>query len=164
MNKKANFYLNFFGLITFSIFIICLWLYLNIETLPLKISQIAKMTLPLIGVIACFVYVSIELLLFLLLKKKLKAYLILYSMVELITSIFINSKISFMGFIAFIIFYIVKNILRLIFLKKIYIPKEFDYYRNLIILGSKRKSKKQKETHKNKESRVSKTEKALMVH
>ena len=84
-------------------------------------------------------------LLFILLTKKIKFVIIIYSIIESIISIFINSKIVFSAFAIFTIFYIVKSILRIIFSKKIYVEKKYNHYHKMFRFFKKKKNINKKE-------------------
>ena len=146
MNKKANLYLGFNGIVSFFLFLVCIGGFLAVKELPFKIPSTVHFIIFFLGWISCFVYVSIELFLFMILTKKMKFIAIIYSLIEVTTSILINSKIVFSAFIIFTAFYMIKGILRMIFAKKIYEPKKYEHYRKMFHFFKKKKNIKKEES------------------
>ena len=144
MNKKANLYLGFNGIVSFFLFLVCIGGFLAVKELPFKIPSTVHFIIFFLGWISCFAYVSIELFLFMLLTKKVKFIVVIYSLIEMITSILINSKIVFSAFIIFTVFYMIKSILRMIFAKKIYEPKKYEHYRKMFHFFKKKKTIKKR--------------------
>ncbi len=142
MNKKVNIILNIFEFLLFFLFLACVGLFLAHKDLKITIPTNIDYVILLIGLIASFFYISIELFLFLILKKLSKYILILYFIIEIITSIYINSKISFSALIVVIVFHIIKSISRIILVNKIYIAKEYEYYSQMF--GTKVKKQQEK--------------------
>lgn len=145
MSKKANLYLSMNGILSFFLFIVCIGCFLTVKELPFKLPTSIHFIIFFLGWVACFVYVSIELFLFILLTKKIKFVIIIYSIIESVISIFINSKIVFSAFAIFTIFYIVKSILRIIFSKKIYVEKKYNHYHKMFRFFKKKKNINKKE-------------------
>ena len=139
MNKKANLYLGFNGMISFFLFLICIGCFLTVKELPFKLPSTVHFIIFFLGWISCFIYVSIELFLFIILTKKMKFVIIIYSLLETIISILVNSKIVFSAFIIFSASYMIKSILRMIFLNKIYVPKKYEHYRKMFHFFKKKK-------------------------
>lgn len=124
MNKRANLYLNIYELLSF-VFMVCFmesYLYFN-QLLP-----IYRTLLLIVSMISGILFISMELFLFLLLNKKSKAVYILYLLIDLGLAVYLTIKIPFAGFVVFLLFSTIKNILRVLLVKVIYIPKEFDRY------------------------------------
>ena len=128
MNKRANIYLNVYGLIAFILSITSIGLYLTLGSLPFEVPAILKILSLIMGMISMTFFVAVELLLFLLLKGKEKALLVLYLTIDMILAIKLNTRVPFSGIMVFLSFDIIKDILRLIKVEDIYINKEFDKY------------------------------------
>ena len=126
-------------MISFFLFLICIGCFLTVKELPFKLPSTIHFIIFFLGWLSCFIYVSIELFLFIILTKKMKFVIIIYSLLETIISILINSKIVFSAFIIFAAFYMVKSILRMIFSKKIYVPKKYEHYRKMFHFFKKKK-------------------------
>ena len=56
---------------------------------------------------------------------------IFYILVSILGTLIVNKYIPFSGFIAYMFFLLVKDVLRVLLVERIYIPKEFDYYCNM---------------------------------
>ena len=77
---------------------------------------------------------------------KSKLIYILYIVIELGVALFVNTKIPFSFFILFVLFKLLKDILRIVFVNKIYKPKVFDKYCKIV--GIKISDFKKKPTKK----------------
>ncbi|MBR2827670.1 MAG: hypothetical protein IKE70_00345, partial [Bacilli bacterium] len=74
------------------------------------------------------ILVLIEAILFLLMKKKFKIIYLLFLMSDILLGILITKKFAFYGIFVFFLFAILKNIIRIKLVDKIYIPKRFNEY------------------------------------
>ena len=74
MNKRANFYLNIYGFISFLIGITCIGLSLTLQELSFQISPILTNITFILGTIFGLLSISIEVILFLLLQGKYKLF------------------------------------------------------------------------------------------
>lgn len=102
--------------------------------------------------------VSIELLLFIVYKKNVKFLYMMYLICELFISIVINKYVAFSGFFMIGIFSIIKMILRLKYVSKIYNRTYFKRYCKLFnIKLSTAKPKKRKVTRKKTKKRITNT-------
>ena len=128
MNKRANLYLNIYEFISLLLFITCIGLSLTLKEISYQIPFILKSLSLFLGSFFGVLFVLIEVFLFLLMKKKYKLFYILFMLTDILLGIIINKKFAFYGLLIFLLFSIIKNILRIKLVKSIYIPKSFDKY------------------------------------
>ena len=150
MNKRANLYLNMGEFLFFGISFIGMSSYLQLTNL----SFLIKTSIFMISSIAGLLFIAIELFLFLLMKKQEKVFYLIFLLLDILVGILVNNYYPFMGFIVFLAFCLIKDILRIVLVNKIYIPKEFDYYCKLYGIKIKDFKKKRKvvpRVHKKKE-------------
>ncbi len=119
MNKKVNLYLNSIEFITYVSFLLFMGLYLNNNII------ILKQFLFLIGGISLLTFIGIELFLLLIMNNKSKIAYIGYMLFSIILGVLINIKVSYGAFIIFITFSLTKDILRVLFVDKLYESKEY---------------------------------------
>ena len=137
MNRRANLYLNIFETISFLFFILFINLFFNYHNSLFLV----------LGTIYNLLFVAIEVFLFVLLKNNNKVIYIISLFIDLLLAIIINSRVTYSFYIVLIVFNIIKNIIRISLVKKIYMPREFSYYCkmfNIKIKDFKRKRKKKK--------------------
>lgn len=132
MNKRANVYMNFYDFIFFILSFTCIILFILLGQMNIHIPGIFRYTLFVIGSLSGFVFIAMEVILFLVMNIKTKLIYLLYLGTELGLALFINSKIPFSFFIVFVLFKLLKDILRVVFVNKIYRPKAFDNYCKLL--------------------------------
>ena len=132
MNKRANVYMNFYDFIFFILSFTCIILFILLGQMNIHIPGIFRYTLFVIGSLSGFVFIAMEVILFLVMNNKTKLIYLLYLGTELDLALFINSKIPFSFFIVFVLFKLLKDILRVVFVNKIYRPKAFDNYCKLL--------------------------------
>ena len=132
MNKRANVYMNFYDFIFFILSFTCIILFILLGQMNIHIPGIFRYTLFVIGSLSGFVFIAMEVILFLVMNNKTKLIYLLYLGTELGLALFINSKIPFSFFIVFVLFKLLKDILRVVFVNKIYRPKAFDNYCKLL--------------------------------
>ena len=132
MNKRANVYMNFYDFIFFILSFTCIILFILLGQMNIHIPGIFRYTLFVIGSLSGFVFIAMEVILFLVMNIKTKLIYLLYLGTELGLALFINSKIPFSFFIVFVLFKLLKDILRVVFVNKIYRPKVFDNYCKLL--------------------------------
>ena len=132
MNKRANVYINFYDFIFFILSFTCLVLFILLGQMNIHIPGIFRYTLFVIGALSGFVFIAMEVVLFLVMNFKSKLIYLLYLGTELGLALFINSKIPFSFFIVFVIFKLIKDILRVVLVNKIYKNKVFDKYCKLL--------------------------------
>lgn len=132
MNKRANVYMNFYDFIFFILSFTCIILFILLGQMNIHIPGIFRYTLFVIGSLSGFVFIAMEIILFLVMNIKTKLIYLLYLGTELGLALFINSKITFSFFIVFVLFKLLKDILRVVFVNKIYRPKAFDNYCKLL--------------------------------
>ena len=128
MNKRANLYLNIYEFLSFLLALTCIGLSLTLKELPYQIPFILKSSSLFLGTLFGAILVLIEVLLFLLMKKKFKVFYLLFLMSNILLGILITKKFAFYGIFVFFLFALLKNILRIKLVEKIYIPKKFNEY------------------------------------
>lgn len=149
MNKRANLYMNFYDFIFFILSFTCIVLFILLGQMSIHIPGIFRYTLFLLGALSGFIFIGIELILFLIMNLKSKFLYLLYMAIDLLLAVFINSKIPFSFFLVFVLFKVLKDVLRVVLVNKIYKPKEFDKYCKIMgikISDFKKKRKKKKVT------------------
>ena len=146
MNKRANLYLNIFELLAFLIMICSMEAYLYYNNLFI----IFKILLFLIPFTSGLIFLSIELFLFLLLKKSFKGFYLIYLLIDLGVCVYLTIQVPFSGFVLFLLFCTLKNVLRIVLVNEIYFPKEFNRYCKMFGITI-RDFKKSKSTRKKKE-------------
>ena len=132
MNKRANVYMNFYDFVFFILSFTCILLFILLGQMNIHIPGIFRYTLFVLGSLSGFVFVAIEVILYLIMNMKSRIIYILYLIIEFGLALFINSKIPFSFFIIFVLFKLFKDILRVVFVNKIYKPKVFDKYCKLL--------------------------------
>ena len=93
-----------------------------------NISGIIRNIFLLIAIISGILFISIELFLFILLKTKSKLFYIGYIILDLGISVFLTTKNPYSGFLLVLLFSTIKNVLRIVLVEELYMPKEFDRY------------------------------------
>lgn len=168
MNKRANLYLDIYEIIAFLLALSCMGLYMTLQELSFPIPDLLSISILTVGLIFSLLFISIEVFLFLLMNNKARLYYLAFLVIDLLTAIIINKHIPFSAFIVFLIFSMIKNIVRVVLVEKLYIPKEFNRYCKMFNIKvkdfpKKRKSKTEKESTKevkSKELYLSKTKKS----
>lgn len=138
--------MNFYDFIFFILSFTCIILFILLGQMNIHIPGIFRYTLFFIGSLSGFVFIAMEVLLFLVMNIKSKLIYILYIVIELGVALFVNTKIPFSFFILFVLFKLLKDILRIVFVNKIYKPKVFDKYCKIV--GIKISDFKKKPTKK----------------
>ena len=128
MNKRANFYLNIYGFISFLIGITCIGLSLTLQELSFQISPILTNITFILGTIFGLLSISIEILLFLILQGKYKLFDILYRLITIVFSVYINTIFQFSVFLIIPVMILIKDLFRIAKVDKIYLPKRFKRY------------------------------------
>ena len=128
MNKRANFYLNIYGFISFLIGITCIGLSLTLQELSFQISPILTNITFIIGTIFGLLSISIEVILFLLLQGKYKLFDILFRFIMVVSSVYINTIFQFSVFLIIPVMILIKDLFRIAKVDKIYLPKRFKRY------------------------------------
>ena len=149
MNKRANVYMNFYDFIFFILSFTCIVLFILLGQMNIHIPGIFRYTLFVIGALSGFVFIAMELIMFLIMNLKSKLLYILYMSIDLGVALFINSKIPFSFFIVFVLFKALKDVLRVVLVNKIYKPKAFNNYCKILgikISDFKKKRKKKSVT------------------
>ena len=124
LNKRANVYLNSFEFLFFIGAIIGVGAYLNATML----MPILRTGILLLGMASGLCFIGIELFLWILMNRNSKILDITYLLVEVICCVYATIKIPFAGIYVLVGFSLLKDALRISFVNKLYIPKEFDYY------------------------------------
>ena len=154
MNRRANVYLNIIGFISFILLFIFFIFTMRIESMVNTNYLYRNITL-ILTFLSSMIFVSVECLLFVLLQKNYKILEIISLMLEIIFTIYINSKIPYTFIIVLLSFNLVKDILRIVFVNKIYINRRFTTYckrYGIKINDWKRTYKKKKRTPKKKDT------------
>jgi len=128
MNKRANLYLNIYDFIIFILSVTSMGLCITLREVSFPTPVILRGISFIFGIISGLLFIAIELFLFIIMKKKSKVFYIAYMLFDIALAVFLTTKFSFSGFIVVIIFKLVKDILRIKFVDKLYIPQEFDRY------------------------------------
>lgn len=128
MNKRANFYLNIYGFISFLIGITCIGLSLTLQELSFQISPILTNITFILGTIFGLLSISIEVILFLLLQGKYKLFDILFRFIMVVLSVYINTIFQFSVFLIIPVMILIKDLFRIAKVDKIYLPKRFKRY------------------------------------
>ena len=124
MNKKANLFLN----IGEFVFLILALVFMNLYLSNTNLSFIVRNLYFLLSAITGLLFISIECFLFLLMKTKTKVIYGVFLMLDIAIAVFLNLKFPFSCPLVFLIFCILKNVVRIVLVDKIYIPREFNYY------------------------------------
>lgn len=150
MNYKLNKILNIVEITLVFLVIISLFILANISLSGLKSQyQVLRNMLLIISMISEVGIISIELILFIVLKRNIKFIYIAYIIGEFLLAILINVYFSFSGLLVIGIFSLVKTILRLKYISKIYNRTYFRRYCKLFnIKLSTAKPKKRKTTRR----------------
>lgn len=150
MNKRANLYLNIFGVISFILTMVIITFSLKLETLSYHTPYYLRMLVTLIGFICGIIFISIESFLFILMKNKYRLSEIGYILVEIVLAVLISAKVPFSFFIVLPVLNITRNLLRVSLVDKLYIPKEFNRYCKMFGIKIKDFPKKRTTTIKKK--------------
>ena len=162
MNKRLNKILNIIELLTLvvSCIIITISSLLHLYGISINILNYLNITL---GLISEIVIISIELMLFILLKRKYKMYYLTYLFIDLVLFIILTKLIPFGGIISILPFCTVKAVYRILNVKVIYEKKYINRYCKLFNIKLSKETKKKvvkrtklKQTNK----RVSTTQKS----
>ena len=146
MNKRANLYLNIYSSITLLLGIVCIGYSLTLKEVSFSVPTFFRTSIFCLGMIGLLLCLSIELFLFLLLKNKIKGMDILIILVSLLFLISINKIAPFSGFLIAIFYGFSKDIIRVLLVDKIYIPKEFNRYCKMFNIKINDFSRKKKST------------------
>ena len=140
MNKRANLYLNGFGMISFILTFLNMWVFLSLS------SQffILKNLTALLGFAFLLFFVSIELFLFMLLNRKTKIFLGIYWIMTIVFMVFLTIRVPYSGFLLLAFSKLLKDSGRILLVDKIYIPKEFNRYCKMFGITIKDFKKKRK--------------------
>lgn len=128
MNKRANLYLNIYDFIIFILSLTSMGLCLALREVSFQAPIMIRGISFVFGVTSGLLFIAIELFLFIIMNKKSKAMYIGYMIIDIALAVFLTTKISFAGFLVVIVFKLAKDILRIKFVERLYIPKEFDRY------------------------------------
>ena len=154
MNRRANLYLNVIGFTTFMLTLVFFILTMRIEGMTHTNYLLRNTTLAL-TFISNIIFVSAELLLFVLLQKKYKRIEVISIVLELAIAIYINSIMPYTFMLVLMVCELTKDIIRIVNVRKIYINRRFTTYcrrYGIKINDFKRTYKKKKKTTKKKGS------------
>ena len=154
MNRRANVYLNIIGFISFVLLFIFFIFTMRIESMVNTNYLYRNITL-ILTFLSSMIFVSVECLLFVLLQKNYKILETISLILEIVFTIYINCKIPYTFIIVLLCFNLVKDILRIVFVNKIYINRRFTTYckrYGIKIKDWKKTYKKKKTTPKKKDN------------
>ena len=154
MNKRANLFLNIYSSISFLLGIVCIGYSLTLKELSYNVPTIFPTSILILGCISGLIFISIELFLFLLLKNKMKGLEITLTIISLISILGLNTIIPFSGFLIIILLGFSKDIIRVLLVDKIFIPKEFNKYCKMFHITIKDFPKKKKKVKKKERTEV----------
>jgi len=127
MNRRANAYLNAISFTTFILTFLLFIITIRIESMENTIYILRNISLVLTFILG-MTFIACELLLFLLLQKKYKIYYVVYLITTLLITIKLNDIIPYIFTITFVLFKLIIDISRIVFVKKIYINRRFTTY------------------------------------
>lgn len=154
MNKRANLFLNIYSSISFLLGIVCIGYSLTLKELSYNVPTIFPTSILILGCISGLIFISIELFLFLLLKNKMKGLEITLTIISLIPILGLNTIIPFSGFLIIILLGFSKDIIRVLLVDKIFIPKEFNKYCKMFHITIKDFPKKKEKVKKKERTEV----------
>ena len=128
MNRRANLYLNIYRAIAVVLCFLCMGLAITLHEVVFKIPLLLNSIVILIGIVSGFLFISIEVFLFLILNKKSKILYISYIIIDILLAVIINTIYPFSGFLILLGMSLLKDLLRVKYVDKIYQPKEFKRY------------------------------------
>ena len=127
MNKRANLYLNIIGFISFILAFSFFYLTMKIESMAITIYLYRNITFLLTSIFG-LTFILVEIILFMLYKNKYKTIYIVYMILDILITFIVNDKYPFTFPITFILFRLVKDIIRITKVNIIYIPRRFNKY------------------------------------
>ena len=127
MNRRANVYLNVIAFTSFILLSLFFILTMRIESMEDTNYLLRNITL-LVTFLSSITFVSVECLLFVILQKNYKILEIITLLFEIILAIYINSKLPYTFTILLLTCNLIKDILRIVFVNKIYINRRFTTY------------------------------------
>ena len=127
MNKRANLYLNIIGFISFILAFSFFYLTMKIESMATTIYLYRNITFLLTSIFG-LTFILVEIILFMLYKNKYKTIYIGYMILDILITFIVNDKYPFTFPITFILFRLVKDIIRITKVNIIYIPRRFNKY------------------------------------
>lgn len=147
MKKSINVYLNVSELVSLLLLIGCFLLSYRIDVIGKTIfdiqnTNIIKNIILYSSFLFEFIIVSVELFLFINYKLKFRFIYILYLIIDLVFIFCVNEYFPFFGVVVALAFCIIKFILRLCFIKALYIPDEVYNYFELYNIPIKREKRK----------------------
>lgn len=154
MNKRANLFLNIYSSISFLLGIVCIGYSLTLKELSYNVPTIFPTSILILGCISGLIFISIELFLFLLLKNKMKGLEITLTITSLVPILGLNTIIPFSGFLIIILLGFSKDIIRILLVDKIFIPKEFNKYCKMFHITIKDFPKKKEKVKKKERTEV----------
>ena len=144
MNRRVNIYLNVYSFISFLLATSNIELSLTLEQLSFEMPSIIKISSSIFGMISILIFVSIEVLLFLILNKKTKYIDSIIFILTIMLIIYLNKKINFIVFFLVPLYCLIKSIIRILLVKKIYEGEKFKKYCKMFNLKIKDFPKKRK--------------------
>lgn len=152
MNRRANAYLNVISFTTFILTFLLFIMTMRLESLEQPMIILKNIT-SILTLVNALIFVSCEMLLFLLLENKYKAFYIVYFISTIILTIYLNNIIPYIFTVTFVLFKLLIDISRIVLVNKIYINRRFTTYcrRYNIKIKDWKKTYKKKSPKKQKE-------------
>lgn len=148
MNKKVNLYLNITGFASFLLSFLLIFISLKLEASTGILIYLARMILFILGMASGLLFIGIELLLFMILNIKMKALLIIYTLIDIVVALYVNNLYPYSFVLVFIGFRLMKDMLRIQLVDKIYLDKKFKAYCKLYGIKLPKETKKKTTTTK----------------
>lgn len=123
MNKKININLN---IIEFSSFVLSL-LFMGIYLIQNNVILVRPLFL-ILGAISGFTFIAIELFLLLIMNNKYRIIDVSYILLSIILGVLININIPYSAFLIIVLSSLVKAILRIVLIDKIYVGSRYKKY------------------------------------
>lgn len=154
MNKKVNLYLNITGLASFVLSFLLIFISLKLEASTGIVFYLARLLLFILGMASGLLFIGIELLLFMILNIKMKALLIVYTLLDIVIALYVNNIQPYSFVLVFIGFRLIKDMTRIQLVDKIYLDKKFKEYCKLYGIKLPKETKKKTTTSKSKKKTV----------
>ncbi len=127
MNRRANAYLNVISFTSFILMFLLFIITMRLENMEESYIILKNIT-SILTLLSSLLFIACELLLFLLLQNKFKIYYIVYIIASIIITIKLNSIIPYIFALTFVLFKLLVDISRIVFVNKIYINRRFTTY------------------------------------
>jgi hypothetical protein len=126
MNRRANAYLNVISFTSFILMFLLFVITMRLESIDNML--ILKNITSILTLIMALSFIACEMLLFMLLQNRYKGLYIMYLFGTIILTIYLNNIIPYIFTISFVIFKLIVDVSRIIFVNKLYINRRFTTY------------------------------------